>query len=67
MNDTTFFASTLHTHRTAELRREAEIRELRALRDVQDGEADASAAAHGLGLRARHTRHARRSAVAAAR
>jgi len=68
MNDTTFFASTLHTHRTEELRREARIREQRAARDTQDGAANASpSAAHGLTPRPRHTRRPRRSAVAAAR
>ncbi|MBW9094309.1 hypothetical protein JNB62_11495 [Microbacterium jejuense] len=63
MNDTTFFASTLHTHRTAELRREAEIREQRAAQAEETAPATAPA---GHGFAARH-RHTRRSAVAAAR
>jgi len=63
MNDLTFFASTLHTQRAAELRREAQIRELRAAR-ADDSAAAPTPSVHGLAPR---HRHARRSAVAAAR
>jgi len=67
MNDTTFFASTLHNQRTAELHREAEIRELRAARGAQDDGAEAAGAAASRLTAGRHTRHARRSAFATAR
>jgi hypothetical protein len=66
MNDITYFASTLHTQRTAQLRHDAQIRELRDAREAEAGDPAAAPAdvAHGFAPRRRHTR---RSAVAAAR
>ncbi|GAA5200128.1 hypothetical protein [Microbacterium jejuense] len=65
MNDLTYFASTLHTQRTAQLRHEAEIRELRDARDAEAGDPASArvSVAHGFSPR----RRTRRSSVAAAR